>query len=68
MRQAILPVNDNRPVIRLFTSDDCSSSSMVVPSRKKRRNLVRQSKEIKHESTMQQEHHKVKQFTYIHQL
>ena len=55
----IIPVNDNRPVIKLFTSGNCSfDSTTVAPSRKKR-TAPQESKRTKHHSTVQQEHQMV---------
>ena len=67
----ILPINDNRPVIKLFTLDDCSVNSvMATATSKKRRNIPQQSKKIKDYSKFRTEHHTVssidKLYTYIH--
>ena len=55
----ILPLNDNPPVIRLFTVDDCSANSVMAAASKKRRNTPQQSKKIRDRSKTQLEHHRV---------
>ena len=58
----ILPLNDNRPVIKLFTLDDCSVNSVIATATsKKRRNIPQQSKKIKDYSKLRTEHHTVMQ-------
>ena len=58
----ILPLNDNRPIIKLFTLDDCNVNSvMATAASKKRRNIPQQSKKIKDYSKLQPEHHTVMQ-------
>ena len=58
----ILPLNDNPPVIKLFTLDDCSVNSVMdTVGSKKRRNIPRQSENIKDHSKLQLEHHTVMQ-------
>lgn len=55
----IVPVNDNRPVIRLFTSGNCSFNSTTVTPSRKRSTAPQESKRIKHHSAVQQEHQMV---------
>lgn len=52
----IIPFNDKRPVIRLFTSENCSTDSTTAPSRKKRTATPQQSQRIKHHSAMELKH------------
>ena len=62
----ILPLNDNPPVIKLFTLDDCSVNSVMATASKKRRKASQQSKKIKDHSKTQLEHHTVSNIcTYL---
>ena len=56
----IIPFNDKRPVIRLFTSENCSTDSTTAPSRKKRTATPQQSQRIKHHSAMELKHQMVR--------